>query len=118
MSLTITQTLQPQGPATALVLTDAEVEQLSGGRRAALLVRIGDRQARLRLAVMGGRNLIGLSRAARAELGVDLGDEVTATISLDEAPREVVPPAELAEALATDSDATAAYDGLAFTHRS
>ncbi len=115
--LTVTQTLQQQGPATALVLTDAEVEELGGGKRAAVVVRIGGRQARLRLGVMGGQNLIGMSKAARAELGVDFGDEVTATVSLDEAPREVEVPTELAAALATDPPAAAAYEKLAFTHR-
>ena len=115
--LTVTQTLQQQGPATALVLTDAQVEELGGGKRAAVVVRIGDRQARLRLGVMGGQNLIGMSKATRAELGVDFGDEVTATISLDEAPREVEVPPELAAALATDPEAAAAYEKLAFTHR-
>jgi hypothetical protein len=115
--LTVTQTLQQQGPATALVLTDAEVEELGGGKRAAVVVRIGERQARLRLGVMGGQNLIGMSKAARAELGVDFGDEVTATVSLDVAPREVEVPTELAAALATDPQAAAAYEKLAFTHR-
>jgi hypothetical protein len=117
MSLIVTQTLQQSGPATALVLTDEQVEELGGGKRAAVLVRIGDREARLRLAVMGGQNLIGMSKATRAELGVDFGDEVTATISVDEGPREVEVPPELAAALATDPDAAAAYEKLAFTHR-
>ena len=115
--LTVTQVLEQSGPATALVLSDAQVEELGGGKRAAVLVRIGDRQARLRLGVMGGQNLIGMSKATRAELGVDFGDEVTATISLDEAPREVEVPAELAAAFATDPEARAAYEKLAFTHR-
>ncbi len=43
-------------------------------------MRIGDREARLRLGVMGGKNLIGLSKAARAELGVEIGDTVQASI--------------------------------------
>jgi hypothetical protein len=116
-ALTLTQTLQQSGPATALVLTDEQVEELAGGKRAAVIVRIGDKQARLRLAVMGGQNLIGMSKATRAELGVDFGDEVTATIMLDETPREVEVPAELAAAFASDPEAAAAYDKLAFTHR-
>jgi hypothetical protein len=117
VSLTVTQVLQQSGPATALVLTDEQVEELGGGKRAAVLVRIGDREARLRLGVMGGQNLIGMSKATRAELGVDFGDEVTATISLDESPREVEVPPELAAALANDPEAAAVYEKLAFTHR-
>lgn len=109
--------VEPFGPAGALVLTDAQVATLGGGKRAAVQVRIGDRSARLRLAVMGGQNVIGLSKATRADLDVQLGDRVSAIIELDEAPREVTVPTELAEALAADPAAAAAYEKLAFTHR-
>jgi hypothetical protein len=116
-SLTLTTTLESQGPAAAIVLTDDQVAELGGGKRAAVRVTIGDRTARVRLAVMGGQNLIGLSRAARAELGVDTGDEVTATIELDETPREVDVPPELAAALAAEPVAAKAFEGLAYSHR-
>jgi hypothetical protein len=115
--LTLTTTLEPFGPATAIILTDAQVEQLAGGKRAPVTVTVDGRTTRVRLAVMGGRNCIGLSKAARAELGVDLGDTVTATVGLDEAPREVVVPPELAQRLAGDTEAARVFDGLAFTHR-
>ena len=116
-SLTLTTTLEPRGPAAAIVLTDDQVATLGGGKRAAVRVSIADRTARLRLAVMGGENLIGLSKAARAELAVETGDEVTVTIELDETPREVDVPADLAAALAADPAAAAAFEGLAFSHR-
>lgn len=116
-ALTVTTTLQPFGPATAILLTDDQVETLGGGKRAAVRVRIGDKEARLRLAVMGGANCIGLSKAARAELGVELGDTITADIDLDETPREVEVPSELAAVLATDAQAAATYAGLAYSHR-
>lgn len=83
-ALEFTRRLEPRGPAGALVLTDAEVATLGGGKRAAVQVRVGERQADLRLAVMGGENLIGMSRAARAELGVEIGQELTVTVALDE----------------------------------
>ncbi|MBK9723569.1 MAG: YdeI/OmpD-associated family protein [Candidatus Lutibacillus vidarii] len=115
--LTVQQRLDPFGPAAAIVLSDDEVAALGGGKRAAVRVTIDGRSARLRLAVMGGQNVIGLSKAARAELGVETGAEVTAQIALDEAPREVEVPEELAVALAGDPEAGAAYQRLAFTHR-
>ncbi len=115
--LTVQQRLDPFGPAAAIVLSDDEVAALGGGKRAAVRVTIDGRSARLRLAVMGGQNVIGLSKAARAELGVETGAEVTAQIALDEAPREVDVPEELAAALAADPEAGAAYQRLAFTHR-
>jgi len=116
-SLQVTQRLEPFGPATAIRLTDAEVETLGGGKRAPVQVTIDGRTVRVRLAVMGGENCIGLSKANRAALGVEIGDTVTARIDLDSAPREVVIPSELAAALASDSAAAAAYDKLAYTHR-
>jgi len=54
VALHVRTTLEPVGPATAIELTDAQVEQLGGGKRAAVRVAIGDKSARLRLAGMGG----------------------------------------------------------------
>jgi len=109
--------LEPQGPATALELTDAQVAELGGGKRAAVRVTIGDRSTAARLGVMGGRNLIGLSKAARSELGVEIGDEVDATVVLDTAERTVDVPADLAAALDADPAARAAFDALAYSQR-
>ncbi|KXO88979.1 YdeI/OmpD-associated family protein [Tsukamurella pseudospumae] len=116
MSLRVRSTLEPTGPATAIELTDAQVEELGGGKRAAVRVTIGERSARLRLAGMGGRNLIGLSKAARAELGVEIGDVVDALIELDGAERTVDLPDDLAAALA-EHGLRAAFDALSYTHR-
>lgn len=115
--LTITTTLEPFGPATAIILTDEQVAELGGGKRAPLLVTIDGRSARLRLAVMGGVNCVGISKANRADLGVDIGDQVTAHVALDVAPREVDVPPELAAALSADPVAAQAFEKLAFTHR-
>lgn len=37
----ITQKLKPQGPATAIVLTDVQVDELGGGKRAPVAVTFG-----------------------------------------------------------------------------
>ncbi len=113
----LTQRLEPLGPACALVLTDDEVRRVGGGKRAAVRVRIGHRETPLRLAVMGGKNLIGLSKAARAALDVEIGDEVTATVWRDDEPRVVEVPDELRAALDADAQASSSYDALSFTHR-
>ncbi len=115
--LTLHTRLEPRGPAGALVLTDEQVAQLAAGKRPPVVVTIGDRSARLRLGVMGGENLIGLSKANRALLGVEIGDEVSAVITVDDTPREVEIPPALAEALAGDEAARTAYEKLPFTHR-
>ncbi len=115
--LTLRTRIEPFGPAGAFVLTDEQVTELGGGKRAAVRVTVEGRTARLRLGVMGGLNVIGLSKANRVALAVELGDEVTVLIEVDEAPREVDVPEELAAALAADPVAGAAYERLAFTHR-
>jgi len=116
MTLQIHTVLAPFGPATAIELTDAQVAELGGGKRAAVVVGIGERTARVRLAVMDGRNVIGLSKAARAGLGVDIGDEIDATVALDTAERDVEVPAELAAALDAGG-ARSAFDALSFSRR-
>ncbi|MDO5502504.1 MAG: YdeI/OmpD-associated family protein [Actinomycetia bacterium] len=117
MALEKTVTLEPFGPATAIILTDEEVADLGGGRRAPVRVTVDGHTVRMRVAVMGGLNCIGISKANRAELGVQIGDEITALIELDETPREVEVPADLAVALGQDPEAARAFAGLAFTHR-
>ena len=116
MTLRIHAVLVPFGSATAIELTDGQVAELGGGKRAAVIVGIGDRSARLRLGVMDGRNLIGLSKANRAQLGVDIGDEVDATIDLDSAERVVEIPEDLSTALEA-AGARAAFDALTYSRR-
>ena len=116
MTLQIHTVLVPFGPATAIELTDAQVDELGGGKRAAVVVGIGGSSARVRLGVMDGKNLIGLSKAVRSQLGVDIGDEVDATVALDTAEREVEVPDDLAAALET-AGARAAFDALSFSRR-
>ena len=58
-----------------------------------------------------------LSRAARSALGVEIGQTIEAALSVDEAPREVTVPPELAAALAVNAAAQKAYDALAYSHR-
>lgn len=116
MALHVRTTLEPVGPATAIELTDAQVEELGGGKRAAVRVTVGGRSARLRLAGMGGCNLIGLSKAARKELQVEIGDTVDALIELDDAERTVEVPEELAAALQAEG-LREAFDALSFTRR-
>jgi hypothetical protein len=114
--LTLTTTLEARGPAAAIVLTDEQVAGLGSGKAFPVAVTIGGTTARLRLTRMGGENLVGMSKAARAELGVEVGQTVEATIRPDDAPREVEVPAALAEAL-EGAGLRAAFDALAPSRR-
>src|SRR5262249_24443436 len=118
MSLELTTTLAPRGPAAAIVLDDDQVAELGGGAKVfPVKVTINGTAAGLRLARMGGENMIGFSKAARKELGVEIGEEVHAVIERDDAPREVAIPDELQQALDADPAAKAAFERLSFTQR-
>lgn len=109
--------VEKTGPAAAILLDDEQVAALGSAKNPPVVVTIGGRSARLRIARMGGRNMLGLSKAARAELGVEIGDEVDVEIALDAAERAVDVPEALAAALAADPTARAAYEALSYTRR-
>ncbi|MGW8483043.1 YdeI/OmpD-associated family protein [Microbacterium sp. NPDC055903] len=109
--------LEGHGPAAAIVLTDEQVASLDAGKAFPVVVELPGRSIRLRLARMGGLNLIGFSKAARAEAGVEIGDEVDVVIRVDSAEREIEIPPALAEALAADATAKAAFEQLAPSKR-
>lgn len=110
-------TLEPMGPAGAIVLTDEQVQALSTAKAFPVEVEIGERTGRLRLARMGGKNLIGFSKAARAEMGIELGASFDVVIRPDAAERTVELPEALSAALAADPAAQAAFDALSYSRR-
>ena len=109
--------LEPMGPAGAIVLDDEQVASLSSAKAFPVVVTVGERTARLRLARMGGKNLIGFSKAVRAELGVELGDEFDAVIAPDAEERTVEVPEVLAAALEADPVARSAFEDLSYSRR-
>ena len=110
--------LTGRGPAAAILLTDEQVASLGGGSKAfPVIVSIGERTARLRLARMGGENMIGFSKAARTELAVQIDQEVDAVIRVDAAERTVEVPPELAAALDADPARRTAFDALSYSAR-
>jgi hypothetical protein len=67
--------------------------------------------------VYSGVAWIGLRKGQVADMRLAAGDQVDVHVELDDAPRTVDVPAELATALEEDPEAAAAYDKLSFTHR-
>ncbi|MFB9239988.1 DUF1905 domain-containing protein [Plantactinospora siamensis] len=91
--LTLTLTLQPRGPAAAFVLSDEQVSAVGEGRKAfPVRVVVNGVTLPLRLARMGGENLIGLARAAREQAGLTIGSAYEVDISADLAVRSVEVP--------------------------
>jgi Bacteriocin-protection, YdeI or OmpD-Associated/Domain of unknown function (DUF1905) len=116
--LTLTTTLQPRGPAAAVVLTDDQAAEVGEGRKAfPVQATINGYTWAGRVSRMGGEFLLGMRREVREAARAEAGDEVTVTIVLDEAPREVDVPPALAQALESDATAKTKFDALAFTHR-
>ncbi|KJQ55133.1 YdeI/OmpD-associated family protein [Microbacterium sp. SA39] len=109
--------LAGRGPAGAIQLTDEQVASFGAGKSFPVLVTIDGRTARLRVARMGGQNLIGFSKAVRTEMGLDLDQEVDAVIRVDAAERTVDVPDELAAALDADPAVRAAFDALSYSTR-
>jgi hypothetical protein len=117
-SARFTATLVPRGPAAAIVLEAEQVAAVGeGAKRFPVVATLNDYTWRTTVTRMGGEFLLGLNRAVREQAGVEAGDTVAVTLALDTAPREVEVPEALATALAEDSDARAAFDSLAYTHR-
>jgi hypothetical protein len=117
-ALTFTATLQRRGPAAAIVLDETQVVAIGeGAKRFPVAATVNGFTWRTTVTRMGGEFLLGLSREVRAGARAEAGDEVEAHVALDTAPREVAVPEALAAALATDAEARAAFDALAYSHR-
>jgi hypothetical protein len=110
--------LVPHGPATAIVLDEAQVAELGqGAKRFPIVATVNGYTWRTSVARMGGEYLVGLSKAVREAAGVGLESEVDVVLELDTEPREVEVPPALAAALEEHPELKEKFDKLAFTHR-
>jgi hypothetical protein len=110
--------LVKRGPAAAVVLDDDQVAAVGeGAKRFPVRATVNGFTWRTSVTRMRGEFLLGLNREVRESAGVDAGDTVEVAIELDSEPREVEIPEALAHALSANSDAQAAFERLAFTHR-
>jgi hypothetical protein len=86
-----------------------------GKVRAPVRVTINGYEFATTVAAMGGRVFVGMNREVREGTGVEAGDRVEVELVLDDEPRTVEVPPDLAAAL--DRDERAFLDSLSFTHR-
>lgn len=104
-------TLAQMGNNTGIEVPPAIVDELGGGKRAAVVVDVNGFVYASTIGVMGGRFLIPFSSDKRAATGLSGGDAITVSLTLDTTPRTVEVPDDLAAALA-ESGARASFDAL------
>lgn len=109
--------VEPPEPMRGLEVPPEVVAALGGGKRPRVTVTVNGHSWTTRVAIMRGRNLIGLSNANRQAAGVAVGDEVTVELVLDTEPLVASEPADLAQALDADPVARAAYDRLTVSQK-
>ena len=116
--ISLTGELVTRGPAAAFVLDDDQVAAVGeGAKRFPVVATVNGYTWRTSVARMRGEFLVGLNKEVRTGAGVQAGDTVSLELKLDSEPRTVEVPPALAEALDTDPEAKATFEGLAFTHR-
>ncbi|HEX3270825.1 MAG TPA: YdeI/OmpD-associated family protein [Ktedonobacterales bacterium] len=106
-------------PSSLFIVVPAEVvAALSKKKRPPVRVTLnGDYTYRSTVAVYGGRYYLPLRREIREACGLAPGMPVDVTLALDEEPRNVEVPDDLAVAFASDPEARAVFDRLSFTHQ-
>jgi hypothetical protein len=110
--------LVPRGPAAAVVLSDEQVQALGAGTKTPpVRVTVNGHTFPGRVGRMKGENLVGFTKAVRTACGVQAGDEITVEVALDEEPRTVEVPPDLAAALDAEPGARAAFAALSYTDR-
>ena len=106
------------GKNVAIVVPADVLARFERGKRVPVVVTIdGGHQFRNTIASMGGRFLISFNAATRAATGRGAGDAVEVRLDVDDAPRTVEVPGELAAALDADPAAKAAWDKLSYSHQ-
>jgi len=114
----LTATLEPRGPAAAVVLDAGQVAAVGeGAKRFPVVATVNGYTWSTTVTRMRGEFLLGLNREVREGAGVNAGDSVEVEIGLDDAPRQIDVPESLAAALERDSIAGAAFKALLYTHR-
>ena len=113
----VAELLGTGGSTTGFEVPPEVVTTLGAGKRPKVVVTIGGHSWRTSIAPMGGGFMLGVSAANRASTGLLAGQKVTVIVAVDDAPRVVEVPADLAEALAGAPEATAAWARLSYSHQ-
>jgi hypothetical protein len=103
--------------ATGVQVPDEVVEALGGGRRPKVVVMVNGFRFRSSIASVGGRFMLGVSAERRSAANVAAGDVLDVDVELDDVPREVDIPPDLAEALVASPEAAAFWETLSYSKK-
>ncbi len=105
-----------RGNNVGIVVPPEVVAAFDRGKRVPVVVTIdGDYQYRNTITSMGGQFLISFNAETRKATGRGADDEVEVRLDVDDAPRTIEVPEDLAAELARDDAARAAWDTLSYS---
>jgi hypothetical protein len=115
---TFSTELLGSGNNVGIVVPEDVVAAFDRGKRVPVVVTVdGGYQYRNTIASMGGRFLISFSSETRRATGRGAGDRVEVRLDVDDAPRVVEVPADLAAELAQDDAARAVWEALSYSRQ-
>jgi hypothetical protein len=116
---TFTATIQKDSEksATGIPVPPEALAALGTKKNPPVIVTLPGYTYRSSVGTVNGAPMISLSAEHREAAGVKAGDTVEVTLELDQEPRTIEIPADLAAALAATPDAAEAFDALAFSKR-
>jgi hypothetical protein len=103
---------QSDGNATGIEVPADVIAALGAGKKPPVTMTVNGYVYRSTVATMDGKFMVGFSAAHRAASGLNGGDEVEVDIELDNEPRTVEVPADLAAALDAEPRARETFDKL------
>ena len=109
----VTVTILQMGNNAGIEVPPHVPAELGGGRNPLVRVTLNGFTYASKIATMGGKLLIPVSAEVRAKAGVKGGETHEIELVLDDVPRVVEPPADLAAALAVNPAARVAWEALA-----
>jgi hypothetical protein len=117
-SVSFTAIAQPdEGSVLLIEVPAAAVRKLGAKQRPPVRVTLNGVEYRSTIAVYGGRYYLPVRRELREAAKLESGKRAKVTLALDQAPRVVELPRDLAAALLKTAGATAAYRAMSFSHQ-
>jgi hypothetical protein len=94
-----------------------DVKAMFGEARAPVQMTFCGETHTNRVAVYGGKYILGIWKAVLEKHDLRDGSSIEVTLEHDTAPRTITPPKDLAAALAKNAKAKAGWDAMSYTHQ-